>query len=177
MPPSSRGGWSPRRWSDRLRRAQRGPGGGGCSAAELLRSVKQAKFGLSAFCEVRPNISYEGSLFSSRPLVLSQSSYFWLLGIVAPARDSQALSCSQVTPSALFKTASVRTASVRTASVRTASVRTAPVRSAFVRSALPSKVSCRRAPVKVAPLRLVIVSFECRAEPILSLLRLFVFFW
>src|SRR5215203_1552415 len=167
MPPSSRGGWSPRRWSDRLRRAQRGPGGGGCSAAELLRSVKQAKFGLSAFCEVRPNISYEGPLFSSRPFVLSQSSYFWPLGIVAPARDSQALSCSQVTPSALFKTASVRTAPVKSA----------PVRSAFVRSALSSKVSCRRAPVKVAPLRLVIVSFECRAEPILSLLRLFVFFW
>src|SRR5215212_2761181 len=40
MPPSSRGGWSPRRRSDRLRRAQRGPGGGGCSAAEVLRSVK-----------------------------------------------------------------------------------------------------------------------------------------
>src|SRR5215217_5293178 len=74
MPPSSRGGWSPRRRSDRLRRAQRGPGGGGCTAAELLRSVKKRtspyrvspKFALTAFSEVRSEVLRMASFLSRK---------------------------------------------------------------------------------------------------------------
>src|SRR5215208_1787215 len=68
------------------------------------------------------------SFFSSFPwafLSLSQSSYFWPLGMVAPSRDSAALKCSSYT-----------LAPLRSALCRKALLRLAPLRMASLRSAL-----------------------------------------
>src|SRR5215208_3287376 len=62
---------------------------------------------------------YEGPLFSpssSRSLLLSQSSYFWPLGVVAPSRDLSAALCCSVHPLAPLRSASSRKGPLRSSS-------------------------------------------------------------
>src|SRR5918994_4658937 len=75
---------------------------------------------------------YEVPAFSASPPLpspLSQSSYFWPLGMVAPSRDPHSASCASV-KSAPFKLAPLRLALVRSAPLRLALLRSASLRPA-----------------------------------------------
>ena len=87
---------------------------------------------------------YEGPLFSPStpwPLLLSQSSYFWPLGMVAPLRNLACSSCSTVARAPL-RSALTMFAPLRFALLRLALARMAPVRLAALRSA-PLRLASR----------------------------------
>jgi len=68
-------------------------------------------------------------------VLLSQSSYFWPLGMVAPSSDSASSSCLSVTPIASYRSAPNRQVEVRVAPLRSAPSRRVTSRSTSLRSA------------------------------------------
>src|SRR5215208_7554177 len=98
------------------RRVHRGPGGDSGASEEL------APYPFSP-SSLRP------------PLSLSQSLYFWPLGMVAPSREAAADNCFSVHPLAPLRLAFLRLASRRTALLRSAPSRLAPLKLASPRSA------------------------------------------
>jgi hypothetical protein len=88
--------------------------------ARTSANRKNAKFAVLKFSEVRPNGHYEGPLFSSSSLrtslFLSQSSYFWPSGMVAPSRKLVCRSNSSlVIPTTPLRSAPRKSASISSA--------------------------------------------------------------